>query len=43
MAVIEFVEAGAPAKKEKKGRRERKVRKPVAEKVAVQETAPESQ
>ena len=25
MAMIEFVEAGAPAKKEKKGRRERKV------------------
>jgi large subunit ribosomal protein L17 len=37
MAVIEFVEAGAPVKKEKKGRRERKIAKPVA-KAAKQET-----
>ena len=44
MAVIEFVEGGLPAKKEKKGRRERKVNKPVAQKVvASEETAPEAQ
>ena len=43
MAVIEFVEAGVPAKKEKKGRRERKVKKPVVEKAPVQESTPEAQ
>ena len=43
LAVIEFVEGGTPAKKEKKGRRERKVRKPAVEKAPAQETAVEAQ
>jgi large subunit ribosomal protein L17 len=43
MAVIEFVEAGAPTKKEKKGRRERKVRKPVVEAAVAQEAVADSQ
>ena len=43
MAVIEFVEAGVPAKKEKKGRRERKVKKSVAQKASTPETATETQ
>ena len=43
MAVIEFVEGGAPAKKEKKGRRERKIKKPLAEKAVTQEATPEVQ